>query len=92
MFLVPRQRIEMAPGDAQAFGVADGQHVTVSADGSAVDATVALRHSVPAGSAFLQDGLESDSANELTGPLVDVQPVRTPAGVAATNGGAEVAG
>ena len=42
---------------------------------------------------FLQDGLESDSAGELTGPLVEVRPARTPAGAgAATNGGsAEVA-
>jgi NADH-quinone oxidoreductase subunit G len=79
MFLTPRQRIEMAPADAQVFGVADGQHVTVATNGSSVDATVALRESMPAGSAFLQDGLDDDSANELTGPLVDVRPARTPA-------------
>ncbi|MFN8205213.1 MAG: NADH-quinone oxidoreductase subunit NuoG [Solirubrobacteraceae bacterium] len=80
MFLAPRQRIEMAPADARAFGVSDGQHVTVATNGSAVDATVVLREAMPAGSVFLQDGLEADSANVLTGPLVDVQPVRTPAG------------
>jgi len=76
-FLVPRQRVEMAPADAERLGVDDGQHVVVSANGSRVAATVALRHAVPAGSVFLQDGLEHDAANVLTGSVVEVRPAVT---------------
>jgi NADH-quinone oxidoreductase subunit G len=73
-FLVPRQRAEMAPDDADRLGLRDGSPVVVSNNGSAVDATVALRHSVPAGTVFLQDGLDGpDSANALTGSIVEVR-------------------
>ena len=58
----------------------------MTTNGSSVDATVALRQAMPRGSVFLQDGLEDGSASELTGPLVDVRPARTPAGAAPTNG------
>ncbi len=73
-FLAPRQRAEMAPDDADRLGLADGARVVVSNNGSAVDATVALRHTVPAGTIFLQDGLDGDdSANALTGSVVEVK-------------------
>jgi NADH-quinone oxidoreductase subunit G len=66
----------MAPDDADRLGLRDGARVVVSNNGSAVDATVALRHSVPAGTVFLQDGLDgTDSANVLTGSIVEVRPV-----------------
>ena len=74
-FLKPRQRAEMAPDDADRLGLTDGARVVVSNNGSAVDATVALRHAVPAGTVFLQDGLDGDdSANVLTGSVVEVKP------------------
>jgi NADH-quinone oxidoreductase subunit G len=74
-FLKPRQRAEMAPDDADRLGLTDGARVVVSNNGSAVDATVALRHAVPAGTVFLQDGLDGDdSANVLTGSVVEVRP------------------
>ena len=76
-FLRPRQRAEMAPDDADRLGLRDGAPVVVSNNGSAVDATVALRHAVPAGTIFLQDGLDGDdSANVLTGSVVEVRPAR----------------
>jgi NADH-quinone oxidoreductase subunit G len=74
-FLVPGQRAEMAPDDVDRLGLRDGAPVVVSNNGSAVDATVALRHSIPAGTIFLQDGLDGpDSANALTGSIVEVRP------------------
>ncbi len=72
-FLVPRQRIEMAPADADRLGLADGQHVVVANNGTSVDATVALRQAIPAGSVFLQDGIPQDAANVLTGSIVEVR-------------------
>jgi NADH-quinone oxidoreductase subunit G len=82
-FLTARQRAEMAPDDAARLGLADGARVVVSNNGSAVDATVALRHAMPAGTVFLQDGLDDDnSANALTGSIVQVRPSTTHAAAA----------
>jgi NADH-quinone oxidoreductase subunit G len=72
-FLRARQRVEMAPADADRLGLADGTHVLVSNNGSQVGATVALRQAIPAGSVFLQDGIAEDSANVLTGSIVEVR-------------------
>jgi NADH-quinone oxidoreductase subunit G len=72
-FLHPRQRVEMAPGDASRLGLAHGDKVTVSADGAGVQAVVALRAASPAGSVFLEDGIPVDAANVLDGPLVDIR-------------------
>jgi NADH-quinone oxidoreductase subunit G len=72
-FLHPRQRLEMAPADAARLGLAHGDRVTVGSDGSAVNATVTLRNASPSGSVFLEDGIPSDAANVLDGPLVDIR-------------------
>jgi NADH-quinone oxidoreductase subunit G len=73
-FLTPRQRVEMAPADAERLGLRDGQRVEVAQNGHAVGATVALRQAAPAGTVFLQDGLAQDSANELAAAVVEVRP------------------
>ncbi|HEU4657272.1 MAG TPA: NADH-quinone oxidoreductase subunit NuoG [Capillimicrobium sp.] len=72
-FLTPKQKVEMSPADADRLGLRDGQAVQVAQNGHAVSATVALRHAIPAGSVFLQDGLEEDSANEIAGSIVEVR-------------------
>jgi NADH-quinone oxidoreductase subunit G len=72
-FLRPRQKLEMAPVDADRLGLDEGTKVLVSNNGSQVGATVALRHAIPAGSVFLQDGIAQDSANVLTGSIVEVR-------------------
>ena len=72
-FLHPRQRLEMAPADAARLGLAHGDRVTVGSDGAAVSATVTLRNASPTGSVFLEDGIPSDAANVLDGPLVDIR-------------------
>jgi NADH-quinone oxidoreductase subunit G len=69
-FLVPRQRAELHPEDAGRLGLANGDRVEVSGNGMTIDAVVALRASVPAGSVFLQEGTAADSANALTTRLV----------------------
>jgi NADH-quinone oxidoreductase subunit G len=72
-FLHPRQRVEIAPADAQRLGVLEGDRVVVGSDGTSVRATVALRDAMPPGSVFLQDAIAEDSASALEGPLVEVR-------------------
>jgi NADH-quinone oxidoreductase subunit G len=67
-FLVPKARVEMAPADAEALGVAHGERVLL---GDAVEATVHLRAATPAGSVFV----ESSEAGAVSGePLVSIRP------------------
>ena len=72
-FLAPRQRLEVSPEDARRLGIDEGDRVRVGTDGTRVDATVALRAAVPAGSVFLQEGLARDGANLLSGPTVQIE-------------------
>jgi NADH-quinone oxidoreductase subunit G len=75
-FLVPHQRVELSPADAERLGLRSGDRVEVAYDGTAVAAEVLVRSAVPAGSAFLAEATPADSANALTngGPrLVEVR-------------------
>jgi NADH-quinone oxidoreductase subunit G len=65
-FLHPKLRLEISPADAQRLELFQGDHVVVGSDGHTVDATVALRESMPEGSVFLE-------TNALDGPLVEVR-------------------
>ncbi len=72
-FLIPDQQIELAPSDADWLGIAHGDEVTVSQNGTRINAKAFVRSAVPAGSAFLADGIEgAQSANALTEPLIEV--------------------
>ncbi len=71
-FLRAHQRAELCPADAQRLGVAHGDQVTVSSNGSQVNAIASLRASVPGGTVFLESGLEQDSASELDAGLVEI--------------------
>jgi NADH-quinone oxidoreductase subunit G len=75
-FLLPRQRAELSPGDAERIGVGDGEGVEVAFDGGSVRATAALRAAVPPGSVFLEEATEDEPANVLTGPEPRVVQVR----------------
>ncbi|MFZ0088699.1 MAG: NADH-quinone oxidoreductase subunit NuoG [Solirubrobacteraceae bacterium] len=66
-FLIPGQHVELSPQDAHRLGVADGEDVVVARNGTRLNAKAAIRSAVPAGSAFLADGIAEDSANALTG-------------------------
>jgi hypothetical protein len=46
--------------------------VIVAQNGTRLHATALVRSDVPAGSAFLADGIAVDSANRLTEPLIEV--------------------
>jgi NADH-quinone oxidoreductase subunit G len=64
---VNRARVELSPHDAQRLNVFDGDRVTVDGERSMlVEATVAVRAAVPAGSAFLE-------SNAVEGPLVEIR-------------------
>jgi NADH-quinone oxidoreductase subunit G len=82
-FAVADQQLELSPEDAQRLGIAHGDRVTVSESGAEVLARAVVRSDVPAGSAFLADGIAAQSANALTGPLVEVAPAGVPVEVAA---------
>jgi NADH-quinone oxidoreductase subunit G len=71
-YLVARQQVELAPEDAERLGVSDGEAVTVRQNGTRLTATALIRSGIPAGSAFLAEGIADDSANTLTEPLIEV--------------------
>ncbi|HWI08321.1 MAG TPA: NADH-quinone oxidoreductase subunit NuoG [Solirubrobacteraceae bacterium] len=73
-FLRAHQRAQLSPSDAQRLGVAQGDRVTVGANGSRVHATVVLRTGVPEGTVFLEEGICDDSASELDDGLVEIVP------------------
>jgi NADH-quinone oxidoreductase subunit G len=71
-FLIPAQQVELSPADAQRLQIADGEDVVIAQNGTRLNAKAVVRSAVPAGSAFLADGLPSESANALTEPLIEV--------------------
>ncbi len=72
-YLIAEQHVELSPADAQRLGVAHGEAVIVAQNGQRLNATAAVRSSVPDGSAFLADGIDSESANALTEALIEVR-------------------
>jgi NADH-quinone oxidoreductase subunit G len=90
-FTIARQRLELAPADAERLGVLEDEEVEVVAgDHTRLRARVAVRTGVVPGTAFLAEGIAEHSANLLDEPLVDVFPLtRAPvrAGGAGTAGG-----
>ena len=72
LFTVARQQVELSPDDARRLGIGDGDVIDVSQNGTRLRGTAHVRSGVPAGSAFLADGIAEDSANALTEPVVEV--------------------
>jgi NADH-quinone oxidoreductase subunit G len=66
-YLIPVQQVELSPEDARRLQIGDGEDVVVGQNGARVNAKAVIRSTVPAGSAFLADGLAAESANTLTG-------------------------
>jgi NADH-quinone oxidoreductase subunit G len=78
-FLRARQRVELHPADAAALGLRHGDRMlVVDEHGAGVEAQVTLRDAAPAGTAFLERGLEADGANALRGETVRIVPVPEP--------------
>ncbi len=71
-YLVPHQQVELSPEDARRLQIADGEEVVVGQNGTRLHARAHVRSLVPAGSAFLAEGLAADSANALTATAVEV--------------------
>jgi predicted molibdopterin-dependent oxidoreductase YjgC len=65
-FLMPKQKLELAPKDAEQLDVSNGDPVTVSVNGHSVEATVAIRERMREGAAFLVEGTDEANANLLT--------------------------
>jgi NADH-quinone oxidoreductase subunit G len=79
-FLVPGQQIELSPDDARRLGVAHGETVHIAQDDVRLSATVHIRTGVPAGTAFLAEGLREGSANVLTGATITIERAPSPVG------------
>ncbi len=71
-FTVARQQVELSPEDARRLGIGDGDAVLVSQNGTTLRGSAHVRSGVPAGTAFLADGIADGSANAFTEPVVEV--------------------
>jgi NADH-quinone oxidoreductase subunit G len=76
-FLVPRQRAELSPADAQRLGIAPGEDVEVSSGDRVVRAAAAIREAIRPGSVFLTQGLGADGAEALTNGVPRTVEVRS---------------
>ncbi|MGN6188570.1 MAG: NADH-quinone oxidoreductase subunit NuoG, partial [Conexibacter sp.] len=65
--------VEVSPADAERLGIENGERVRLSGGDGTVEARVALRGNAPAGTVFLDAGLSSGGASELTGETVTVE-------------------
>jgi NADH-quinone oxidoreductase subunit G len=57
---------ELSPADAERLGVAHGQTVVLSQEGTSVEAEAVVRHAVPGGTVFVSE------LGAFTEPLVEV--------------------
>jgi NADH-quinone oxidoreductase subunit G len=71
-FAVARQQVELSPEDASRLGIGNGDAVEVSQNGTTLRGSAQVRSGVPAGTAFLADGIADGSANAFTEPVVEV--------------------
>jgi NADH-quinone oxidoreductase subunit G len=72
-YTIAQQQIELAPEDATRLGIANGETVEVSQNGTRLRGRAAVRTGVPAGVAFLAEGIAADSANVLTEDEIEVR-------------------
>ncbi|MBV8220577.1 MAG: molybdopterin-dependent oxidoreductase, partial [Solirubrobacterales bacterium] len=71
-YTIPRQQVELSPEDAQRLGIANGDPIGLSQNGTRLRGWAHIRSGVPAGTAFLADGISEESANAFTDPVVEV--------------------
>jgi anaerobic selenocysteine-containing dehydrogenase len=65
-FLAPKQTVELAPADAERFGVQQGDEVDVKSNGTSLRARVAIRERMRPGAAFLMEATVEANANALS--------------------------
>ena len=66
-FLMPEQRVELAPADAARFGIRQGDEVEVRSNGTAVKARATIRERMRPGAVFLIEATTEENANRLSG-------------------------
>jgi NADH-quinone oxidoreductase subunit G len=76
-FAIAEQQVELSPEDAARLGIGHGDSVAVASNGARLEARAAVRSGVPAGTAFLADGIASNSANALSNGTVHVEALQT---------------
>jgi NADH-quinone oxidoreductase subunit G len=64
-FLTPQQRVEISTTDADRLNLKSGDPVRVSQNGSTIEAQVHVKERVPAGVAFMAEGIAEGNANAL---------------------------
>jgi NADH-quinone oxidoreductase subunit G len=69
-FLRPSQELILNPADAQRLGLARGDQVRVSSNGTAIEAEVAPRESVKPGTCHLTEGTLENNANAFVNGVV----------------------
>jgi NADH-quinone oxidoreductase subunit G len=73
-FLMPKQRVEVSPADAERLGLKQGERVLVSQNGANVEGEVQIKERVPEGVVFMAEGTAEGNANGLlNGGPVKVQ-------------------
>jgi NADH-quinone oxidoreductase subunit G len=71
-YTVAHQQAELSPQDARRLGIATGETVEISQNGTRLTGTAAVRSGVPEGTVFLATGIAHGSANALTEPTITV--------------------
>jgi NADH-quinone oxidoreductase subunit G len=71
-FTVASQQVELSPEDARRLGIALGDSVEVTQNGTRVTGTAHVRTGVPPGTVFVADGIANGSANAFTEPDIEV--------------------
>jgi NADH-quinone oxidoreductase subunit G len=66
-FLAPEQRLEISPADAERLGLAEGDEVTVAANGTNLRARLAIGERIAEGACFLIEGTSAANGNALAG-------------------------
>jgi NADH-quinone oxidoreductase subunit G len=75
-YTIARQQAELSPEDARRLKISTGDTLTVSQNGTSIEATAAVRSGVPEGTVFLATGIKTDSANALTEAGVELRKAR----------------
>jgi NADH-quinone oxidoreductase subunit G len=79
-FLQPQQQVALSVADADRLGLSANDEVSVSQNGTSVQAKVAIKERVPEGVCFLLEGIADGNANQLlNGSPVSVRIEKTPA-------------
>ena len=72
-YTIARQLVELSPEDAARLGIAGGETVAVSQNGTRLTGRAAVRTGVTPGTAFLAEGIAADSANALTETEIEIE-------------------